>query len=250
VPTVYIETAPPGVSPWAGKYAMTYNPPEKEAIAGVPVTVAVVNPAYKGEELSESALADPIYAKVGKGFSASMGNDLDKILIAKGVTTTGPFPSLDEITYPEKKGASLTLAPRVFVTTEIKYTDEAHNVPGAARMERNFTMNVTGWVTFIMQEPLSGQKMWIKKLELDAVQKEGVVDWEGVPQYGRGGCGETQIIGYQPGNIVYDGRVDALATALKEMYPIVMSQFQKYIDTDEMVDLKEKVQEIRSLKVY
>jgi len=33
-----------------------------------------------------------------------MGTDLDKILIAKGVTTTGPFPSTDEITYPRRKG--------------------------------------------------------------------------------------------------------------------------------------------------
>lgn len=247
---VSVAPVPLPESLWGGKYAYSYDLPSTAVVkpaGSVPVTVAVVNPSYREQD---SALAGEPYSKVGKGLSASMGTDLDKILIAKGVTTTGPFPSLDEITYPEKKGASLTLAPRVFVTTEIKYTDEAHHVRGAARMERNFTMNVTGWVTFIMQEPLSGQKMWIKKLELDAVQKEGVVYWEGVPQYGRGGCGETQIIGYQPGNIVYDGRVDALATALKEMYPIVMSQFQKYIDTDEMVDLKEKVQEIRSLKVY
>ena len=111
-------------------------------------------------------------------------------------------------------------------------------------------MNVAGWVTFNMQEPLSGQKMWIKKLELDAVQKEGVVNWDGVPQYSSDGCGGTSISGYLPGDVVYDGRVDALASALKEMYPRVMSQFQKYIDTDEMVALKEKVQEIRSQKVF
>lgn len=247
---VSVAPVPLPQSPWGGKYAYSYDLPSTAVVkppGSVPVTVAVVNPSYREEQ---SALGTELYGKVGKGLSASMGTDLDKILIAKGVTTTGPFPSLDEITYSEKKGATLTLAPKVFVTTEIKYTNEDHQVQGAARLERNFTMSVTGWVTFIMQEPLSGQKMWIKKLELEAVQKEGVVDWEGVPQYSPGGCGGTQVIGYQPGNIVYDGRVDALASALQEMYPVIMSQFQKYIDTDEMIELKEKVQEIRSLKVY
>jgi hypothetical protein len=242
--------APLPQSPWGDKYAYSYDLPSTAVVkpaGSVPVTVAVVNPFYKEQE---SALATELYGKVGKGLSASMGTDLDKILIAKGVTTTGPFPSLDEITYSEKKDASLTLAPRVFITSEIKYTTDAYQVQGAARLERHFTMNVTGWVTFIMQEPLSGQKMWIKKLELDALQKEGVVDWEGIPQYTSDGCGGTAVTGYLPGNIVYDGRVDALASALKEMYPVVMSQFQRYIDTDEMVALKEKVQEIRSQKVF
>jgi hypothetical protein len=34
------------------------------------------------------------------------------------------------------------------------------------------------------------------------------------------------------------------------MYPVVLGQFQKYLDTDEMVQLKEKGKEIRALKVY
>jgi len=46
----------------------------------VSVTIAVVNPAYKEEE---SALRNTLYSKVGKGFSTSMGTDLDKILIAR-----------------------------------------------------------------------------------------------------------------------------------------------------------------------
>ena len=239
-------------SPWGEIYAFSYHLPPDAVIASpgsVPVTVAVVNPSYKEEE---SALGTTLFSKVGKGFSTSMGTDLDKILIAKGVTTTGPFPSLSEITYSEKKDAALTLAPKVFVTTEVRKLGAPHQVYGAhpPRSEQDFEMSITGWVAFIMQEPLSGEKMWIKKLELEPVKTLGIVANESIPQYSSDGCGGTMVNGYTMGNVVYDGRVDAMASALKEMYPVIMAQFQKYLDTNEMVQLKDKGKEIRALKVY
>jgi len=239
-------------SPWGEIYAFTYHLPSDAVIAkpgSVPVTIAVVNPSYKEED---SALGTPLFAKVGKGLSNSMGTDLDKILIAKGVTTTGPFPSLSEITYSEKKDAALTLAPKVFITTEIKKINVPRQIYNSVppRMEQDFKMSITGWMVFIMQEPLSGEKMWIKKLELEPVTMEGTIANECVPNYGNDGCGGNMVIGYSVGNILYDGRADAMASALKQMYPVVLAQFQKYIDTDEMIQLKEKGKEIRALKVY
>ncbi|MGH9364820.1 MAG: hypothetical protein ACRD1B_06090 [Thermoanaerobaculia bacterium] len=234
-------------SPWGGKYAYSYELPtnmKMRAPGSVPVTIAVVNPSYKE---AESALGTELYTKVGKGLSSSMGGDLDKILISKGFTTTGPFPSLAEITYSEKKGAALALAPIVFVTVEIRNSPE---IQRANWTELGFAMNVTGWMTFVMEEPLSGQKMWIKKLQLDSVRRDGVVAFESIPEYGAGGCGGQVVRGYKRGEIVYDGRADAMATALKEMYPVILTQFEKYIDADELVQLKEKVKEIREQKVY
>jgi len=239
-------------SPWGEIYAFSYHLPPDAVNArpgSVPVTVAVVNPSYKEED---SALGTPLFAKVGKGLSNSMGTDLDKILIAKGVTTTGPFPSLSEITYSEKKDAALTLAPKAFITTEIKKINAPRQVYNASppRTEQDFVMSITGWMVFIMQEPLSGEKMWIKKLELEPVTMEGVVINESVANYANDGCGGNMVVGYSVGNILYDGRADAMASALKKMYPVVLAQFQKYLDTDEMVQLKEKGKEIRALQVY
>lgn len=240
-------------SAWGERYAFSYEPqaPAKPA-ASVPVTIAVVNPSYKVED---SILNTELYRKVGKGLSLSMGSDLDKILINKGVTTTGPFPSLDEITYSEKKDAALTLAPQVFITMEIKNVGQPRQIGNPyqgyqLRQDQDFVMSISGWISFIMQEPLSGEKMWIKKLEIEPVTMRGVYSTESVPQYGDDGCGGQVITGYTTGKMLYDGRPDALANALKEMYPVVLSQFEKYIDTDELVQLKEKGKEIRASKVY
>ena len=246
------QVAPPlPTSAWGDKYAYSYNPPAGQSMApgSVPVSVAVVNPSYRE---TDSALMNELYSKVARGFSSSMGTDLDKILIAKGMTTTGPFPSLDEITYSEKKNAELTLAPKVFISTEVKYGDlKPITRREGLTMERDFTMNISGWVTFIMQEPLSGEKMWIKKLELDPVQVSGVEIFEGVARYRADGCGGQAITGYDAtAKHLYHGQTEALASALKKIYPVIMGTFQRYLESEEMVLLKEKGKEIRERKVY
>jgi hypothetical protein len=253
------------VSPWGGNYAYQYDIPAsmpRKPAGTVPVVIAVVNPEYR---VKESALDSEIYSKVGKGFSASMGTDLDKILLAKGLTTTGPFPSLDEITYSDKKGAALTLAPQIFITADVKYLDncaDGQNTDcapvtnyGQFRSGHQFKMVVSGWISFVMQEPLSGEKMWIKKLDLDPVEIHGIDVFETVPVYSNvsDGCGGTNqvITGYQKvNNLVYDGKADAMAFAIQKMYPIMLGQFQKYVDTDELQELKRKTAEIRAAKVY
>ena len=238
-------------SAWGERYAFSYDLSKsaQKSPGSVPITIAVVNPYYKEED---SALGTQMFGKIGKGFAASMGADLDKVLIAKGVTTTGPFPSLDEITYGQKKDAALILAPRLFVTTEIKYSKPQavmRNI--GTTMERQFSMNVTGWISFNMQESLSGQKMWIKRLELEPVHVDGVEIFEAIPQYGNDGCGGRPLVGFDTSDKrLYVGQVDALAGALKQMYPVIISQFEKYLDTEEMMQLQEKGKEIRASKVY
>jgi hypothetical protein len=270
---------PPAADPlptseWGDSYNYSVNLsglPTRPA-ASVPINVAVVNPSYKEDE---SSLVNPLYSKIGRGLAGSMGADLDKVLIAKGMTTTGPFSSLDEITYSQKKDAVLTLAPHVFITAEIKYAGgpggpdpraALMSMPGAQfggnqgtpvlrsvgmTMQKSFVMHVGGWVSFVMQEPLSGEKMWIKRLELDTVETTGIEVYGAAPIMQGSGCGGQAVVGYNSsGVLLYDGKTDALASALKQIYPVVISQFQKYLDADEMVALKAKVEEIRKSKVY
>ena len=44
----------------------------------------------------------PDMRKVFKSFAGSMGEDIQSQLVAKGMTTKGPF-SMAEVTYPDKK---------------------------------------------------------------------------------------------------------------------------------------------------
>jgi hypothetical protein len=49
---------------------------------------------------------------------------------------------------------------------------------------------------------------------------------------------------------LYDGKVDAMADMLKKIYPTIMEKCWIYIDAQEVLALKGKTQEIRTLKRY
>ena len=246
---------------WGKIFSYSYKITGQKARPGsVPVTVVVVNPYYKEEE---SILRSARYSKVGKGFSASMGVDADKILIAKGMRTLGPYLTLDEVIYAHKKKASLTLMPKVFITTEVKYLGAPYTIKGStatqavvSRSRRDFQMKIGGWVSFAMMEPLSGEKMWVKKLQLDERELTGFDLWGTTPVYTKtyGLFGEvtgSYVSGYKSSNeIVLDGKVEAVADYLKEMYPVIMGKFWTYLDSEEMLQLKKQTVEIRKLKRY
>ena len=102
---------------WGESYSYSYESPEKNVAKAVPLTIAVVNPSYNDPE---NALGKGIYSKVGRGFSKSMAVDMDKIIVAKGMTVKGPYADIEDMTFPDKKGTDLTLTPKIFISTQIK----------------------------------------------------------------------------------------------------------------------------------
>lgn len=249
------------VSHWGDNYFYNYEPQTKQPPASIKATVIVVNPFYKD---AESSLIDPIYVQVGKGFSKSMGVDLDKIIIAKGMTSVGPYLTLDDVTYPDKKNADITLAPRVFITTDTKYEDWAYVYYSGKNFgdkitvkQRIFEMKIGGWVAYEMREPLSGEKMWVKKLEMEERRAvKGLEIYEAIPVYETRYGGQYNnipyeaLVRYNDGKMLYNGRAEALADALKDYYPLIMEKAWTYLDTDEILNLKGKTKEIRELKRY
>lgn len=253
-PAPYVDTYVPPPLPrshWNGNYAYNFPTPSKSAQT-YDVNIAVVDASYRNESGEDTVFAQKLYAKIGKGLSASMGADADKLLIAKGLTTTGPYETVEDITYDEKKQSALTLVPHIYITIDVKldnawqYIRDGQTVMEDGntvyfRAQRGFTMNTSGIVTFVMQEPLSTEKMWIKKLELDPIEVHGIEVYAANGDYGS----------FTPSNIIlYDGKVDALADTLRSMYPIIMTKFNNFLDPIEMMDLKKKSQEIRARKVY
>jgi hypothetical protein len=244
-------------SHWGDHYSYTYDLPTQTTAPSVNITIIDVNPLAKEED---SAFTNPTFAPVGKGFAKSMGVDLDKIIVAKGMTALGPYDTLDDVTYPDKKAADLTLAPRVFLIVNTTYSEWTQvSYQQGFYVQRTFQMKISGWVSFEMREPLSSEKMWVKKLDLDDKTVTGLEICEATPKYQQvwqdaglftpGGYVQ-QVTGYDSGKMVYDGKADAVADMLKDIYPTIMGKAWTYLNTDEMLDLKAKTKEIRDRKVY
>jgi len=233
------------VSPWGEKYFYKYEPPETKAPGSVKITLAIVNPFFGG-----GTKIDPIYSKVAEGLSKSMAIDLDKIIVAKGMTVTGPFESLDMMTYPDKKNADLSLTPEFFINVQ------GRDITGWGGKEGWFAktveVKVEGWVVLILREPLTSEKIWVKKIEVGEKTEQAEIYAEKVPVGSKPGVITIPVpwLQYQPGTIVYDGRPDAVANAVKKIYPEIMHTAWRHLYTQEILILKEKAQEIRRLKRY
>ena len=106
-----------------------YNIPEAKKPGSVNLTTVIIVPEYKdtatqeyvgGAKVSAGGPMTPDMRKVFQSFAGSMGEDIQSQLVAKGMTTKGPF-SMAEVTYPDKKGADLTVS--IGVIFDIQYSD-------------------------------------------------------------------------------------------------------------------------------
>lgn len=254
-------------SGWQDSYKYNYSRTLVQSpAASEPVTIAVVNPEYR---VDESALKLDLYRPVGKGFSASMGVDIDKVLLSKGMTTKGPFPDLSEITYTDKKASDLTLAPMVFLSVQTRpvggrdLTDGTKSEPnqlvfmgeyepGKTWFVKDVEVTVRGWFVFAMQEPLSAEKMWLKRIELDDYKAVCAECYAGDPVNQWDESEKKWVtIGWKPGAVmVRDYKPEVVADALKKAYPILLDKLLAYIDVEELKELKKKTAEIREAKRY
>jgi hypothetical protein len=232
-----------------------YTTPETKSPASVRFTVAIVEPAYK-EPISKT------YSRVVKSFSSSIGSGLDQILVAKGMTTKGPYGSLDELPYPDKKNSNLTLTETVFIQTVEQadskgaygYGHGGGNTYYTNSQGRNVLCEVQSgkltaevWLTFELREPLSAEKMWIKRLDLGTLERSYQV---GVEKYQYQDPSNPWVQQWRYGEEQFNTKPDALAGILNEVYPNIMKSAWVYLDTEELLKLNEKVKEIRQLKRY
>ena len=230
--------------------------------ASVDVTAVIIIPEYKdtynqhyagGAQVSSGGMMTKDMMKVFKSFAGSVGEDIEAQLVSKGMTTKGPF-SLEEVTYPDKKGSDLTVSTNVIFDihyTNSRYLRWEYFQSGERAKVYSGNMTVGVKVYYSMLEPLSEEKMWIKKLDLgvqDYTYEYGV----GQERYQSGydECGGP-IYGYRDTNdYVYDQRAKIFSDILKDSYPQVMKTAYNYLDKDEMLHLKERSREIRERKRY
>jgi hypothetical protein len=239
-----------------------FNIPETRKAGSVDLTTVITIPEYKdtynqeyagGARVSSGGSMSGDMRKVFQSFAGTMGEDIETQLVAKGMTTKGPFP-LSEITYPDKKGADLTVSINVVLDIQSnnpKYLGWSNYEGGERGKVYTADMSVGVKVFYYMLEPLSGEKMWIKTLDLGvqsypyeyAIAQESYVA-------GNDGCG-GRVYAYRDTNKqLYDTRAKIFSDVLKEAYPKIMKSAWTYLDVNEMLNLKLKSQEIRERKRY
>jgi hypothetical protein len=218
-----------------------FNPPD-QATKKLDKTVAVVGPKTSGtlwtlegfdrhmlkadeRERSKAAVSDMLKAA---------RTDLEKVLIARGFGTVGPFASIDEMTYSQKERAFVLFEP-VFETT-VRFNEASRN-PNfmLGGVDIKGTVTTQGSVTLAFFEPLSKEKVWLKRVDLPAVSEPYTVNQA---------ISEGRLLRYS------STQGDALVRALNKFYKGAMDVAWNQVDPREVAALQKDVDQLKAKKRY
>lgn len=213
----------------------SFEPPS-QAAQKLDMTIAIVNPEYSEKVFGYSQRSRGKFVEARNNairkFSDSMGTDMERIMVAKGFKTTGPFESLNVMTFPQKEGASLALYPEFKFTLNEDVTRENPPVDFfSGSIEGNITLS--GFISLVLIEPISGEKMWVKKIELQSLEEPFAISTRG-----------------QRAEIYRDNRAEAISYLLGQYYPDVMKKLWDYIHSDEIAQLVKEAKTVRDKKRY
>ena len=221
----------------------TFNPPT--SAAGQGISIAIIAPKL-GQSATSNMLAQ--YRKLGvapppdfashpdaayQAFMDAVDRSLLQYLTASSISVSGPFRSVDEMTFPEKKQADLVLTIDLNVTTDqpgiaVDYSSWDGRVN---EVESRGPCSVGGTVDFVIWEPLSLQRMWAKSAEVPRVEADCTLK--------AGSMGAYNVL---LGN--------AFATLYEPAFKTTLTAAMRYFSPEEIALVKRQAQELRDRKVY
>jgi hypothetical protein len=213
--------------------SFTYSYPTSEAKAS-DVTIAIVRPVAAGGFANASQMGT-LYLQHATAFNSAMAAQFQELLSKKGFKQTGPFDDLNSMTFPDKKGADLALTAQVGITVaipqeQIRHQDDLFGTRPGVLYSSSGPCTVSGYVSYVLLEPLSGEKLWVKKMDIPTTEVDCSAE--------RGGPGLGTII------------ANDAAHALEQVFTVVMKKAWDYLSPEEVIMLKKQSQELRAKEVY
>lgn len=243
-----ISSAPP--KPKSPDYQPNFQYSVPDSGHKIDVTVGVVAPQYSGDGVDywSRNKAD----EVGRSLARALRTSFTELFVAKGFNAAGPFDELDNMTFPEKKGCDFVIYPDLDIS--IAMSQRGGMAPAAPTQEKRTTFSLgsltsggksatptcsatlvtVGTIQLTVKEPLSGEKMWIKKVEVS--QPSQNFSYEGAD------C-ELQ-------NGTLHGARASWAKAHEDMFQTVMKSLDRYVNAEEFRALKSQSLMLREKKVF
>jgi len=206
-----------------------YSPPSRADIGSAGTTIAIVKPTYVGQN-------PEYFISPFKEMAASMGNDFEELLTAKGFTVRGPFASRDEMTYNDKVNSNFILE----ISIELNPTYDRkletlvnHPSLGALLLDKNaqsiYSYKVNGKISLgghlilSAKSPQYGELLWKKSLPLESVlfTYSGHKTWDDNP---------TLVDELSKDNSVFN----TFSIELEKFYVKALNLAWKQIDPNEM----------------
>ena len=206
-----------------------FTPPSRVQAGTTSITIAIVRPIYVGKDHPE------YYVAPFNEMAASMGNDFEELLTAKGFTMRGPFGSRDEMVYNDKVNSSFVLEISIELNPQYnrKYSTSTKtnwgailnsNAPASVSTEHmSGEITLSGNLVINAKSAQYGELIWKKNIALDPASFTyvGSINWTGVP---------TMAEELNKDNQVYN----TLSKELEKFYNKTLSLAWQQIDPAEM----------------
>lgn len=226
-------------------YQPSYSYTPQASSAGQGISIALVSPRLGQAAVANVAaqymkLMIPLPADFAtrmepsyRAFTDAISRSITQYFTASGMTVSGPFSSIDDMTFPDKKQADLVLTMEVNVTTDqppfsINYSQIDGSVQ---KVWSRGVCSAGGTLDFVLWEPLSQQRMWAKSIDVPRAEVE---------------C--TLEAGSQPAYFALLG--NAFARLYEGAFANVMITATRYFAPEEVALVRQQSAELREKKVY
>ncbi len=199
------------------------------------------NYSYQAYRRMDAAKFD-YFDQVKKSFQT----DLEQILLAKNVRVLGLFKNRDEMTFDEKKRATYAFTPEISISVDTK-----HRSTNPAHYTEDGNIIVNGIITLTLRESITGEKLWVKRIEAETIQKP----YSFIAKY-KEPYRIEQTIGVMGVSISSgstqerDDTDQVLASALSEFYATLGDKLWRHIDPEEWGKYLDQAQNLRKEKRY
>lgn len=226
------------------------TPPAKQSFSFDYKASAVQKPGSAGTVL---ALVKPNYGnnfKLGDNelFSRlrlSMAADVEELLIDKGFTIKSdqPFESLDDMIYDDKKVTDMAI--RIELNPEFDgangdWKTNYNLLGGPMTYSYSGTVSLIGKVNLTGIEPLSGQKIWSKSVNLPEIRNIAVRT-----QLVYASTSSNEILLFND-----PGIYNAIGVAFAAQYEAVMNKIAAHFNPEEFRALKSQIKELKTKKTF
>lgn len=210
--------------------------PRRQGEGAESISIALLEPHWS------QAVMDRTQGKFSdedRAFRDALERALLEYFTVNGFSVSGPFDSLANMTFPEKKQADLVLEVEIdYSIGEVNWQVDAQVVDplfsGATRYTYAIDdkMSFTGGLSLTLWEPLSGQRMWAKTVSMEDV---GV---------------RLRLAETNSEDLVNRVVLNAYRELLNRGFVEVTRQIERYFHPDEVRLVKTQAEELREKKVY
>ena len=193
--------------------------------------------------------AQDFYEKEYKGrFSTAIMNSTQEIISKKGFTTKGPYAAFEDIPYGDKKDIYLAAVPFLTVYFEQKDTTQYHCKGLVCTDQGEFI--VTGEMIYKMIEPLTGQALMARRINLSdfAISKSYIKETES-PYPSSSLIGGIIDKATKP-EYLRDNTDQMMTQALNEFFKKTMAKIDTFISTEELMSFNNDIEKLKDLKRF